>query len=70
MLESECQMKGNLIVELPGVLEPEECLVSLNIFHGNYYVHDVTSQLCKIYDSNERTCKVQRGVPGLPNCPP
>lgn len=70
MLESECVMKGNKLAELPSVFEPEECLLTTEIFHGSYYVLDVTTQTCTIYDSNERVCEVQRGINDLSNCPP
>jgi len=62
MLESECVYTGDVILEESGVWTPEECFELSELLHGDYYVHKASKKLCKVYGSNERTCKVQRGT--------
>ena len=57
-----------MIQTLNEVLETEGCLEASQVFNGTYYVHKVTDRTCKIYDSKERSCNIQRGLRGIPKC--
>ena len=68
LVESHCQLTGKEIVSLTSIADLSECLSASQLFHGQYYEYESFTQTCKVYDSNERTCNIQRAPAGVSNC--
>jgi len=64
MLQGDCEFQGNLILESPDVVDPEQCLSLSEALGGNYYYLDEASETCRVYDNGSRSCNVQHSVPG------
>ena len=62
MIESDCSFNGTVLLTEKNVATPEECFQLSELMHGQYYVHEVETQTCNVYEDNLRNCKVQRGA--------
>merc|ERR1719322_1587135 len=64
MLQGECDFQGNEILSSVNIIDPEECLELSETFKGDYYYHDATTEMCKVYDNRSRNCNIQRSLRG------
>jgi len=64
MLQGECDFQGNVILSSINIIDPEECLELSETFKGDYYYHDATTEMCKVYDNRSRNCNIQRSLRG------
>jgi len=71
MIESECTYNGKVLLEEDNIYENQDCLNLNELIQGQYYVFDEENRSCKVYDSNDRTCIVHRGINGIlpSDCP-
>jgi len=69
IMESDCQLLGNILDENTGINSEEECFQrKLGEENAEYFFFEREFNICQVIDSSDRECHIYRGPKGLSHC--